>query len=409
MPPDTAARVRLTGAGRWTAGVGTAATVLGGAGGQSPVFAFGVAALAACAGAWTSQRVGRRPRIVPEPPPAASYTRGEPLTVRWAGDGTRTRRVGPLTVHAALHGVLPDGGQETVGLTPGLGPRAAVPALPRGVWRLGPAVAEYRDTLGLAVRRAAPSSPSGPFTVRPRTAGDLPWIAEAHDAHASGAARLDTDDAFEIRAPRPFLPGDDLRFVDHRASLLTGAYQVREVRGGGSAPAVVLLDTAACGAEFETAVDCAAAVAVGVLRLGRPVLLCGAGAGAARGGDVLRVDPAPGAADHVLDLYARVRTRPDASPATLARTVAGLGGGALAVLATPRDPAVWRPALTALSARRATVICLHATRAASADAPQPAQAPGFRVVRVASVEDLAAPLIPRHRGAAAGGLRGGRL
>lgn len=224
------------------------------------------------------------------------------------------------------------------------------------MWRLGPAVAEYHDPLGLAVTRTEPSAPGARFTVRPRTPAAVPWVAEAAAAHASGAARLDTDEAFEIHGMRRYVPGDDLRLVDWRSTLRTGTFHVRERRGGGSAPAVVLLDTAAGDGEaFETAVDCAAAVALSVLRLDRPVTLAGPG-GAPR-----RFDPAPGAPEAVLDLLARVRPRAGASVTPLARLAAGMPGGALAVLATTRDPALWRPALSALSAHRATVVCLHAT------------------------------------------------
>ncbi|CAG6399191.1 DUF58 domain-containing protein [Streptomyces cocklensis] len=250
------------------------------------------------------------------------------------------------------------------------------------MWRLGPAVAEYHDPLGLAVTRTEPSAPGARFTVRPRTPAAVPWVAEAAAAHASGAARLDTDEAFEIHGMRRYVPGDDLRLVDWRSTLRTGTFHVRERRGGGSAPAVVLLDTAAGDGEaFETAVDCAAAVALSVLRLDRPVTLAGPG-GAPR-----RFDPAPGAPEAVLDLLARVRPRAGASVTPLARLAAGMPGGALAVLATTRDPALWRPALSALSAHRATVVCLHATPPAPRDHPR--QYPGFRVLRVTTVDDLA--------------------
>lgn len=426
--PQGVAQVRLTGVGRWTAGSGTVAAVLGGAGGWSPVFAVGVTALAACAAAWTSRRVISvisPSHLVADVPPAASYTRGQQLTVTWAQDAGRGRRTGPSAraggnVRTSLRSALPGGGPDTVVVGPGS--RTVVAALPRGVWRLGPAVAEHRDALGLAMLRTAPSPPSAPFTVRPRTAGDVPWAEEAWTAHASAAGRLDTDEAFEIHGLRPYLPGDDVRFVDRRASLLAGSFQIRELRGGGHEPATaVLLDTAVSGEAFETAVDCAATVAVSVLRRGRPVLLCGLGVRGERGGDALRVGPGPGAVDRALDALARCRPRHGAPPAALARTVTGLGGGAPAVLATPRDPALWRPLLTALSARRATVVCLHAVPAAvpgAAAAPPPQQAPGFRIVRVGSADDLTAPLAgsrtppagvsPHRRPAAGRSARAGR-
>ncbi len=379
------AEVRLTELGRWTAGAGTVGLVLGGAGGWSPVFALGAVALTGCVAAWTSLRVGRHAGVVADPPPAPAHVRGEPLAVAYAPDGP-SGRTAPLVVHGALHSTLPgppDGEPEGIAVR-GRGWSAEVPALPRGVWRLGPAVAEYRDALGLAVRRTAPSPASAPFTVRPRTVADLPWVAEAHAAHSTGAARLDTDEAFEIHGSRPYTPGDDLRLLDWRGTLLAGSFQVRELRGGGSAPTVVLLDPATGGEAFETAVDCAASVAVSVLASGRPVVLGGVGAA---GESPRRVDPAPGAADDVLDLFARLRPRAGTSSAALARLAATAGGGALAVLATPADPAQWRPLLSALSARWATMLCLHASPG-GAPPPAPRQAPGFRVLRVTSLDDL---------------------
>ena len=389
--------MRLTALGRWAAGAGTVGLVLGGAAGRHEVFAVGVAVLVACSAAWAGLRFGRRPGVVPARPPTAVHVRGEPFTVHYRPTGPHVGRYAPFTVGDRLRSVLPD--TPDTALT-GRGLTAGVAALPRGVWRLGPAVAEYRDALGLAVRRSASSGSSAPFTVRPRVPDGLPWVAGADAAHTSGAARLDTDEAFEIHGVRAYTPGDDLRFVDWRGSLIAGSFQVRELRGGGFGPAAVLLDTAVAGGEaFETAVDCAAAVAVSVLRLGRPVELGGLGGlggvgglrGPGLGGGPRRLTPGPGAADGLLDLFARVRPRPGASPDALARQTAGIGGGALAVLATTRDPAAWRPLLSALSSRRATVLCLHAVPRGAAPSPPSRQFPGFQVLRVTTVDDLATP------------------
>ncbi|SHL87782.1 DUF58 domain-containing protein [Actinacidiphila paucisporea] len=372
-------RIRLTTVGRWGGGAGTAAVVLGAAGGLRPLFGVGAAALLACAAAWADGRFGRRPGVARASLPAASFVRGEQPRLRCAPAG----RAGAATpaIRGTLDDALPDGAR-TLPLA-GRGWTAACPALPRGVWRLGPAVAEYHDPLGLAVTRTRPSPPGAPFTVRPRTPAVLPWVTEAAAAHALGAARLDTDEAFEIHGLRPYAPGDDPRLLDWRGTLRTGAFHVRERRGGGSAPAAVLLDTAAPDGEaFETAVDCAAAVALSVLRLGLPVTLAGLG-GAPR-----LATPGAEAAAGVLDLLARVTPRQDTSTTALARLAAAVQNGALAVLATTRDPALWRPALSALSAHRATVICLHAVPPGPAPSG-PRRYAGFRVLRITSVEDLA--------------------
>ncbi|WUH93901.1 DUF58 domain-containing protein [Streptomyces sp. NBC_00433] len=371
--------VRLTAAGRWGGGAGTAALVLGAAGGLRPLFGVGAAAVLACAAAWANARFGRRPGVAHASLPAARFVRGERPLLHCAPAG----RAGAATpaIRGTLDDVLPDG-VRTLPFA-GRGWTAAGPALPRGVWRLGPAVAEYHDPLGLAVTRTRPSPPGAHFTVSPRTPAAVPWVAEAAAAHASGAARLDTDEAFEIHGMRPYTPGDDLRLIDWRGTLRTGAFHVRERRGGGSAPAAVLLDTGAeDGEAFETAVDCAAAVALSVLRLDRPVVLSGLGAAPRL------ITPAPEAAAGLLDLLARVTPHPGASTTPLARLAAAIPNGALAVLATTRDPALWRPALSALSAHRATVVCLHAVPAGPG-ASGPRQFAGFRVLRVRSVEDLA--------------------
>ncbi|MFG1806475.1 DUF58 domain-containing protein [Streptomyces sp. NPDC049040] len=378
-------RVRLTATGRWAGGAGTAGVVLGAVGELRPVFGAGAAALLSCAAAWAAGRFGRRPGVAHAPPARTEFVRGERLPAAFAPAG----RPGsdPPTIHGTLEDALP-GGSRTLPLT-GRGWTLTSPALPRGVWRLGPAVAQYRDPLGLAVTRTEPSPPGAGLTVRPRTTDALPWVAEAAAAHASGAARLDTYEAFEIHGMRRHVPGDDLRLIDWRSTLRTGAFHVRERRGGGTAPAVVLLDTAAGeGEAFETAVDCAAAVALSVLRLGRPVTLAVVGA------EPRLIAAAPGARDAVLDLLTRVRPRPAASATPATRLAAAAPGGALAVLSTTRDPALWRPALSALSAHRATVVCVHAT-AAPTPADSPLRHPGFRTLRVSALSELADLPAPR--------------
>lgn len=368
---------RLTATGRWVCGGGLAAAVLGAAGQLRPLFGVGVAATTAWVVAWGLARFGRRPGVGSVTAAATELTRGERVALRYVPAG----RVGgsPPVVRQELRDAA---GGRTLAVTV-RGWAATSPVLPRGVWETGPAVAEYVDALGLVRTRTAPSPPGGTFLVRPRPPADpVPWVARAAAAHASGAARLDTDAGVEIHGLRGHVPGDDPRLIDWRSTLRTGALQVRERRAGGSAPAVVLLDPAAEeGEAFETAVDCVAGVALSVLRLSRPVTLAGVTAGPRC------IEPTPGAPGAVLDLLTRVRPRPAAPPAALSRLAATLPGGALAVLATTRDPALWRPALSALSAHRATVVCLHAVPP-GAPAHAPPQSPGFRLLRVADPADI---------------------
>ncbi|WP_031516959.1 DUF58 domain-containing protein [Streptomyces sp. NRRL F-5123] len=376
-PAAARARRGLTPTGRWVCGAGAVAGVLGAGGQVRALFGAGLAATCAVLAAWALTRLARRPGVSRAVPGVTELKRGERVTLRYVPSG---RAGGTPVVRQELR----DGGGRTLAVA-ARGWTGTSPVLPRGVWELGPAVAEYEDVLGLARTRTAPSEPGGSLLVRPcPPAAPVPWVARAVAAHASGAARLDTDAAFEIHGLRGYVPGDDLRLVDWRSSLRTGSFQLRERRDAGSARAVVLLDTAAEeGAAFETAVDCAAAVALSVLRLSRSVTLVGVAPGPCR------VEPAPTAPGTVLDLLTRVRARPGGSNAALSRYAAGLPGGALAVLATTCDPARRRPVLSALGARHAAVVCLHAVPPGG-PARTPPQAPGFHVLRVAGPADLAA-------------------
>lgn len=350
-------------------GAGVVGIVLGAGGGAPALYGVGGAALGAGVGALALARFGRRPGVGRVGCGADRVARGERvrLTYEAAGSGGGTPRV--------RLGLREAGGSRRLEVG-GRGWRAVSPPLPRGEWQVGEAVAEYEDVLGLAVRRVVTSPAGGTVRVRPRPpAGGVPWVGRLLGREEAAG--------FEIHALRGYLPGDDPRLVDWRSSLRTGALQVRERRDGGAAPAVVLLDTAGeDGPAFETAVDCAAGVALSVLDLGRPVVLAGVTAGPRR------IEPGPGAAGVVLDLLTRVRPRPGAPaapPPAGALTAGSRSAGALTVVATTRDPARWRPAL---SAPHGTAVCVHAVPP-GAPARTPPQAPGLRVLRVAAPEDLA--------------------
>ncbi|HEY5832713.1 DUF58 domain-containing protein, partial [Streptomyces sp.] len=380
---------RLTRAGRLVCAGAVVATVLGAVGGSHPAVGLGLAALAGCALGRASVRRGVRQSVVREGVPPSAAVRGDRIALRYTPVGPVRGGPDPLIRDALL-----DGERRVPLVASGWALRT--PPLPRGVWRLGTPNAEYRDRLGLATATAVSTAPDGTVTVRPAVLPEVGWVAVA--ARRAGARHPGSEDAFEVRGVRDYLPGDDLRLLDWRSTVRTGRLHVREPSADTAGQLAVLLDTgiASAGADhrtaadaardFETAVDCAASVAVQSLRLALPVALaCGDGPQRA-------FAPAPGVEDTLLDALAAVRPQPGRGTAALNRAAAVPSGGALAVLVTTRDPDLWRPALSALAIRYAEVVCVRVT---APDRRRPARRlRGFHLVEVADPADLAAAALP---------------
>ncbi len=140
-----------------------------------------------------------------------------------------------------------------------------VPALPRGVLRIGPARMRRTDPLGLAVSRATWAAPVDLF-VRPRmVAIDALGIGFVRDLEGTPSDEISMSD-LAFHALREYVRGDDLRHVHWRSSARTGELHVRQYHDTRRSHVVVLVDDrveAYSGrAEFELAMSIAASVLV---------------------------------------------------------------------------------------------------------------------------------------------------
>ncbi|MDQ4055023.1 MAG: DUF58 domain-containing protein [Actinomycetota bacterium] len=180
-----------------------------------------------------------------------------------------TLPLGSIVVEIELD---PRGDREYVDLrVPQLAPAAtaatefAVPPLPRGVMRIGPARTRRTDPLGLAVSRATWAAPVD-FFVRPRmVAIDHLGVGYVRDLEGTPSDEISMSD-LAFHALREYVRGDDLRHVHWRSSARIGQLHVRQYHDTRRSHVVVLVDddkAAYAGrAEFELAMSIAASVVV---------------------------------------------------------------------------------------------------------------------------------------------------
>ena len=138
-----------------------------------------------------------------------------------------------------------------------------VPALPRGLLRIGPARMRRTDPLGLAVSRATWARPVDLF-VRPRmvAVGAL-GVGYVRDLEGTPSDEISMSD-LAFHALREYVRGDDLRHVHWRSSARTGELHVRQYHDTRRSHVVVLVDDRSAAyagaAEFELAMSIAASV-----------------------------------------------------------------------------------------------------------------------------------------------------
>jgi uncharacterized protein (DUF58 family) len=166
---------------------------------------------------------------------------------------------------------------------PGLAPGGeaedlfVIPTSERSVITVGPAVSVRGDAVGL-LRRQVRWTAAHQLFVHPRTvllAGASTGVLR--DLEGQPTRDLSSNDV-SFHALRPYVPGDDRRYVHWRTSARTGALMVRqfeETRRTHLALAVSA-DPAeyATAAEFELAVSAAASLGLQAFREERPVTVC---------------------------------------------------------------------------------------------------------------------------------------
>ncbi|MFG2820130.1 DUF58 domain-containing protein [Kitasatospora sp. NPDC048365] len=210
--------------------------------------------------------------------------RGSVLRIRYGGRGAASVRIGEQLVNERTGRPIR---VETAGST------LLTPPLDRGRWRIGPPEVEWRDPAGTVRRRVAVGEE---FEQLVRPVVVEPALSAAGAGARTAAVRpVDPEDMFEFHSLRSYVAGDDPRTVHWPASLRAGAalegrlradrLRVRQPPSGEGDVVAVLLDPEADGADggevFESAVDCAASLAVAALAVGvRLVLWCGGTDGA---------------------------------------------------------------------------------------------------------------------------------
>lgn len=228
----------------------------------------------------------------------------------------------------------------------------------RGVYEVGPLVAEWADPLGLSQSEQVLAAPFR-LIVHPAVelAHDRPLARKWEDPPIRPPQTRPWPAGLEFYGMRDYVPGDDLRRVVWRAVARTGRLLVREYEQGITDRVSVLLDTDAAwhrpgdpSDTFEAAVRVAASLGVRHLREGFTVSLEGGGGPRRQG---LR---GPGARIPYLDELAAIRRE----RAPLARAVERLlrsgGAGVHHVVITPRLDAAAAAGLRVLVERGASVL-----------------------------------------------------
>ncbi len=167
-------------------------------------------------------------------------------------------------------------GHRTVALRlPFLGPYARheemvpLPALPRGVYTVGPVRYERTDPVGL-ISRVFESGTPVPLMVAPRVT-DLSVFAGGltNDLDGATSQQLSMSD-LAFHALREYVPGDDLRHVHWRSSAKADKLLIRQYHETRRGHVTVLVDPALSSyprrRDFELAVSVAASIALRAVR-----------------------------------------------------------------------------------------------------------------------------------------------
>ncbi|CAB4963153.1 unannotated protein [freshwater metagenome] len=170
---------------------------------------------------------------------------------------------------------LPTGRQGVSLRLPFLAPYAhhretvPLPALPRGVYVVGPVTYERTDPVGLVSRRFETGC-AVELLVAPRVT-DLSVFAGGltHDLDGATSQQLSMSD-LAFHALREYVPGDDLRHVHWRSSAKAGELLVRQYHESHRGHVTVLVDadrtSYARSRDFELAVSVATSIAIRAVR-----------------------------------------------------------------------------------------------------------------------------------------------
>jgi uncharacterized protein (DUF58 family) len=264
----------------------------------------------------------------------------------------------------------------------------------RGVFEIGPAFLSVGD---LFARPAASTELTAVdrFIVRPRTVA-APGLARPDrwgDLHRARSGLA--EDPSRFAGIRPYLPGDPLRRIHHRASARIGAPVTKRFEPSQERQALIALDieTEAVGIGGSDAADELEALLVIAGSLARSLAAERAAFGIsaaaysrtrARIAEVA-ISDSPGQADRILDLLARLSSHPSMSfDRLLGRVRRTTRAGTTVIVLTARDPSPFFGELRRLRRAGLDVVLLACGPAAGSDAAAATMA-GF-VARVARLD-----------------------
>lgn len=210
----------------------------------------------------------------------------------------------------------------------------------RGVYQIGPLLGISSDPLGLATRQTELAEPFE-LLVHPRLdlIDDQPLTRQFEDPPMRPPVSRPWPSGLEFFGLRDYVPGDDLRRINWRASGRTGTLMVREAEQGVTDKVVIILDTDrgghsrdddAVSESFEAGVRAAASLGVSYLRQGFEVQV------ESNAGPLVR--PLRGISSQValLDAFARVEMGREPLVTLLNRMATNPPRDAHVVLITPR-------------------------------------------------------------------------
>jgi uncharacterized protein (DUF58 family) len=141
----------------------------------------------------------------------------------------------------------------------------------RGRHPIGPLRVEQSDPLGLTDRRRSTGEASELWVYPRLHPAELTPVGPRRRHLTGTAAQATVRGSQELRALRPYVRGDEPRYIHWKATAVTGDLMVRDLFDPPEPSLTVLLDTApdALGAElFEEAVDVAASLVVAAVHAG---------------------------------------------------------------------------------------------------------------------------------------------
>jgi hypothetical protein len=194
------------------------------------------------------------------------------VAVRASNDSARRQRahlaefvVGDRTESIRLPALAAGESREVV---------VSVPTVRRGVIRLGPVTIVRRDPIGLARRESVRSGTAELFVHPATVALSVSTSGLLRDLEGIPTTDL-TDSDMSFHALRPYVAGDDRRYIHWKSTAKTGAFMVRQFEQTRRSHLIVMLALSeadyASEDEFELAVSVVASIGVRAIADGTTV------------------------------------------------------------------------------------------------------------------------------------------